>query len=853
MNGTNDNDNGDGNGSAAGEANSAALSSLQLPSSLTSLLPDERVLYRHQIMHRERVGYGWLTSERVIVRVDQPSPALAAKMMQMTAASGSAPSEEMQRPIQSILSLSSITDHKVSVVKKADSPVMLRIMFHDENGQAQHVDLRFISERAVDERTLWKEWLMEQKKRMTQLQAPSQAATLAMSEMRVKMEPDVVAPPPPPPPRVPPTVALVPSPSPSPSSSPSPTPSPPARPSGVKRSHGDASATPARSPPVTNVLSTLPPGLQDSLLKSRAALLVRDPALKQLYEDLVQPGRIISEDEFWSSRAELLREEQKRQGLPVIGAGTGGAAAASASAVQKAGLSSSMASSIKPVTGCNRIQYTLDAQQIHAIFLENPMVHDLYMQLVPDRLSEAEFWTKYFRTQYVHAQANASVAAQLKAAANEEDELFRKAAMAQEEKERQEMMEMAGGVGDSMSALDTGDAAIRSNSLLYTDGAPRTALEEKRDVETKAMLAQRHVDPSVDLTSADMSNAVLAADPTRPNTASTSIESLSRSRKARAQSELLRKFNRHGMLVLDSSSNNGKSPAPTTTRNASTTRQGADATAAADSVRQSEYHSTLAAELELRDLEADATPQYHELTISNSGKGLFQSATTRQPILIAADEPSLEERRAASASFMAELSAMTAQAAAPQPVHLPSNEDSVRCLLQLTRMATGMNKAAIAAKQLRDESSNSDDGSSAPLVVFSTSGAADMPVPEQFASELKKRYHCCTELFRHFWASLNPRSVSKLKRIYAALEEQQRLLTLIRQTLNDKGYSALVPMLNPLLKSIEQCIETYAKWEESQAKRMAATMRRPIATNPHAARNAMSNTTVEPEAKRIKV
>lgn len=32
-----------------------------------------------------------------------------------------------------------------------------------------------------------------------------------------------------------------------------------------------------------------------------------------------------------------------------------------------------------------------------------------------------------------------------------------------------------------------------------------------------------------------------------------------------------------------------------------------------------------------------------------------------------------------------------------------------------------------------------------------------MVIPDQFRDELKKRYHTCTELFRHFWSSLNPR------------------------------------------------------------------------------------------------
>lgn len=135
-----------------------------------------------------------------------------------------------------------------------------------------------------------------------------------------------------------------------------------------------------------------------------------------------------------------------------------------------------------------------------------------------------------------------------------------------------------------------------------------------------------------------------------------------------------------------------------------------------------------------------------------------------------------------------------------------------------------------------------------------------MLIPDQFRDELKKRYHTCNELFRHFWSSLTPRSercredgcagrmrlaswhslrhssllfwrclfslflrtAAKLRRVHAALDEQYRLLQVIRSSLNSRNFSQLVPLLNPLVTSIEMCHSTFQRWQEKEAKRTTA-------------------------------
>lgn len=93
----------------------------------------------------------------------------------------------------------------------------------------------------------------------------------------------------------------------------------------------------------------------------------------------------------------------------------------------------------------------------------------------------------------------------------------------------------------------------------------------------------------------------------------------------------------------------------------------------------------------------------------------------------------------------------------------------------------------------------------------------------------------------------------KLRRVHAALDEQYGLLQLIRSSLNQRSFSALVPVLNPLIGSIEKCQSTFTAWEEKENKRLAAVAghRRgvsaggavrpagsPPLTSPHTARSA---------------
>jgi hypothetical protein len=808
----------------------SAMDTGGLPLPCVDLVGDEQLVCTHPVEYLDRQGFGWLTSKRVIVRVTEPNSILQTRMAQ---APTPAAAEEIGKMVQFLLPLAQITSHNVSAATNMQK-LMLKLNYTGAKGAA-NVVLRFVSTTALDDRTKWKEYLTA-----NQGGVPGAPAVLPAV---IPAVPAAAATPPPPPatpatPAMPSIPAVKTEPGLTAASKPTTT---PRTPSG-KRTHGSA-----HGPGAANSSGAI--SEQQSLIRARAALLARDPELQAVHNELVPSA--VSEEEFWLSRTDQLRQEQGRQ--------SGGAATVGN---QKAGISSAMASTIRPETGCNEVRYTLDASQIHAIFLENPMVYELYQSLVPDQLDEKTFWTKYFKSQYIHSQASSSVESALSRNVTEED-LFARVNLMQEEREQERLGE---------------EIRNRNGEVDPAEQARLLALsQEKKDIQAKATIVQRRIDPSVDLTSADMSDTILQADHSKSSGSEAAPSSnTTRSKKARAQTELLQKFNRHGMLVLDSNLNNsGKS-----NNNAS-----APMDTSVDRL-QASYHSSLSSSLDLLDLSIAPAPSYNTLSLNAN---VFESLGARRAGAGArkTEGEVREERRRYEEgvqAFLKELGAFpslaldtstdqsrgakssssAAKASAHSVQHIPASAQSRDILLELTSTARGMNKAAIAAKQLKEEQSSSSassrlngPSSSQQLIVFSTnSSEPDMIIPDQFREELRKRYHTCTELFRHFWTSLNVRTQAKLQRVHAALDEQYRLLQVIRSSLNSRGYSQLVPLLNPLIASIDMCSSTFQKWQEKQAKTAAMGGKMRAGNNLAGARAPTPTTNqveTEPDSKRIKV
>ena len=539
----------------------------------------------------------------------------------------------------------------------------------------------------------------------------------------------------------------------------SPTPSPPlAPPASTARS-----ASPSPPPSVTTIsLATL---------EVRAALLARHAHLKQLHSDLVGKG-ILSEEEFWQSpsHAELVRRETE------------------ASSHQQRGLSSAMAADILPDVRSTSVHFKIDANIMHAIFLHSPAVHRAYGQLVPTQMSEKEFWTKYFKSRYVHAG--------------------RAALLTGDDRSK-------GGA----AAVEAADAFTRT----IDDAEKKVEEEEGRrygegDRRVKALIQQKHVDPSVDLTSADADEAVTAGQPSILNhDHSNSEPSLHRaSKKSRAQAELVKKFNRHGMLVLDSSH------APPGAG------QGA---VGGQTVKEEEdtYHRELNASLTLKDLQQETGVYYDVLPLQRRG-GFFVEGQGKGKAASSVEED--ERRRQGVKDFLGEVDGWTAD----RVVHaLPAPSQALALLQSVSLTSRAMNRAAFLTQQIHAKQSTlSLDAEVAPTssggagtaaaegqpLVFSTVDGSDTVVPVEFQVHLKKHFLTLQELLRHFYGCfpVTAKMQGKLQRIKLAVDAAYKGLLLLQADLNTQGQTALTPILRPLTDAIENCHALYQKWTTDQEK-----------------------------------
>ncbi|KAI0694319.1 hypothetical protein BC835DRAFT_1274633 [Cytidiella melzeri] len=148
---------------------------------------------------------------------------------------------------------------------------------------------------------------------------------------------------------------------------------PAAHPTRPSLSRAASTASEARGTPINDPTSDF---------QLRKKVLLSTPELATLHRELVVGGHI-SETEFWEGREHLLLAQ-------------------AAADRQKKGKPGQLVDP-RPQTVDGEIKIVITPQLVHDIFDEYPVVAKAYSENVPNKLSEAEFWKRYFQSKLFNA------------------------------------------------------------------------------------------------------------------------------------------------------------------------------------------------------------------------------------------------------------------------------------------------------------------------------------------------------------------------------------------------------------------------------------------------------------------
>ncbi|KAK7343973.1 hypothetical protein VNO77_13137 [Canavalia gladiata] len=140
----------------------------------------------------------------------------------------------------------------------------------------------------------------------------------------------------------------------------------------------------------------------------RIKLLQEDSKLQKLHKELVSSGKL-TESEFWATKKKLLDQDESRK------------------LKQRIGFKNSLIFDTKPTSDgrINQVKFQLTPEIKYQIFALKPAVQQAFLNFVPSKMNEVDFWNKYFKAEYLHSTKN-TVAAAAEAAEDEDLAVFLK-------------------------------------------------------------------------------------------------------------------------------------------------------------------------------------------------------------------------------------------------------------------------------------------------------------------------------------------------------------------------------------------------------------------------------------------
>ncbi|PUZ50136.1 hypothetical protein GQ55_6G035900 [Panicum hallii var. hallii] len=154
-------------------------------------------------------------------------------------------------------------------------------------------------------------------------------------------------------------------------------------------------------PPENSVASTGLEQLSAAEMERRMKLLRDNRELQKLHMKFVI-GKVLQESEFWATRKNLLDDEAKK------------------ASKQRPGFKSAMLDVRPFAVRTNKVIFRPTTEIIHHIFMEKPAVHQAFLDFVPEKISEKDFWSKYFDAEKLRGKITAAAAAAVAA----EDEVL---------------------------------------------------------------------------------------------------------------------------------------------------------------------------------------------------------------------------------------------------------------------------------------------------------------------------------------------------------------------------------------------------------------------------------------------